>query len=866
MLDIATMSTLSENDSFLYEEILNNVPYGIVLLENFIIKYANSSFYENADYKEDLAGKHISIFLNEKDNKLLINTIKSKRKKAVLKLKRPDKTFFYVSCFFSYLTDSTVQISITYIDKNIFFSNFINNLEEMVFLKDDKSHYIYANDKFCDFLKLNKKDVVGSTDADILDKNIFDIVKKSDKEALRSNIPFRIIESIESKKLDVLKFKIPIGSAQLGLGGIVRNITEDVNRQKYLQYTKNTYEQLFHMFSHEFESKEKHIQLALNKAMLITKSDYGCISLIKKSSKEFESFYHNFSNDKIMESKKNRIKMFGHDFCSQKNINEEYHINNCVKNFIIQEKNLFDKNIVIKREMYLPIYEGKTIVGIIWLANKFEDYTLEDVRIITLLITGVWNTINNNLNGQYNINLLSQMRSMFNNHGAVMLVIDPKSGKILDNNPAAVKFYGYNEEELHNMCIQDINILDEEAIEKLRLKALRKKQKTFTFPHKLKNGDIRFVDVYSSPIYYRGKDALYSIIFDVTERETSLEQIKKLSNRDYLTNLFNRRYFEKAYQKLNDIENFPLGIVNGDVNKLKVVNDSLGHTYGDQLIIKAAEIIRRVFGEKAIVSRVGGDEFSVIILKADKIDITNKLKEIDKLCNEAEIIKNHNHVLSIAFGYAIQDFPGQGLESMIKVAEKYLYVNKHYDRRSLRSNTIDFILNTLFEKSERERNHSKRVSEIAGLIAKKMNFSDNKINRIKTAGELHDIGKIGVNIDILNKPDKLTDQEWKEMKAHAERSYRILDNTYEFSYIANAVRYHHERWDGFGYPAGLKGEEIPYDARIIALADSYDAMVNDRPYKKGISKEEAKVEIKKYSGSQFDPILAKNFIEIIDSL
>jgi putative nucleotidyltransferase with HDIG domain len=157
--------------------------------------------------------------------------------------------------------------------------------------------------------------------------------------------------------------------------------------------------------------------------------------------------------------------------------------------------------------------------------------------------------------------------------------------------------------------------------------------------------------------------------------------------------------------------------------------------------------------------------------------------------------------------------------------------------------------------------HSKRVSEFCEDIAAKMNFNKENVSQIRIAGLMHDIGKIGIDENILNKPQKLSSDEWKEIERHSEIGYRILSSVNEFSEIAEHVLEHHEKWNGKGYPRGLKGEEISLQARIIAVADAFDAMTRDRAYGKALSEEEAINEIRRCSGTQFDPEIAGVFVE-----
>ena len=190
-----------------------------------------------------------------------------------------------------------------------------------------------------------------------------------------------------------------------------------------------------------------------------------------------------------------------------------------------------------------------------------------------------------------------------------------------------------------------------------------------------------------------------------------------------------------------------------------------------------------------------------------------------------------------------------------------MYKHKLYESHSMRTKTIDMIMNTLFEKSTREMFHSKRVSDLCEAITLHMNFDQDDINSVKLAGLMHDIGKMGIDEKILNKPKSLTTSQWDEMRKHPEIGYRILNSSNEFSDMANYVLQHHERYDGNGYPNKLKGEEISIEARIIAVADSYDAMTSDRTYRKGLTEEEAINEIKKCAGKQFDPSIAKILVE-----
>lgn len=219
--------------------------------------------------------------------------------------------------------------------------------------------------------------------------------------------------------------------------------------------------------------------------------------------------------------------------------------------------------------------------------------------------------------------------------------------------------------------------------------------------------------------------------------------------------------------------------------------------------------------------------------------------------------------LSISFGYATKTDIDQDIKEILKESENSMYSHKLFESSSMRSRTIDLISKTLFEKSAREQVHSERVSILSVKLAELLGISKDEMNSIELIGLMHDIGKIGIDDNILNKPSQLSSEEYFQMKKHPEIGARILSSVLEFSEISTSVLQHHENWDGSGYPQGLKGEEIGIEARIIAIADAYDAMTSHRTYSKQKTKEEALKEIERCSGTQFDPILTKIFIEMI---
>lgn len=336
---------------------------------------------------------------------------------------------------------------------------------------------------------------------------------------------------------------------------------------------------------------------------------------------------------------------------------------------------------------------------------------------------------------------------------------------------------------------------------------------------------------------------------DFRARKKNLEKITYLSYHDQLTGLYNRHFFEAEVKRLDNKHNLPLSLIMLDVNGLKLTNDAFGHGVGDKLLIKVAEVLKDVCRSSDIICRIGGDEI-VILLPNTNFEFSELLvKRIYKKMSESKL---ENITISVSLGFAVKDSEDKKMDDIFVEAEGHMYRKKLTESKSMRNNTIQVILKTLNESNSREKIHSEQVSRLAVKIGRMMNFNDQELNELETAALMHDIGKIAVSDTILNKASSLTDLEFAEIKKHPEVGYHILKSVDAYSELAEYVLDHHERWDGNGYPRGLKGLQIPLFSRIISVADAYEAMTADRPYRKAMTREEAIKELEICSGKQFD--------------
>jgi diguanylate cyclase (GGDEF)-like protein/PAS domain S-box-containing protein len=442
-----------------------------------------------------------------------------------------------------------------------------------------------------------------------------------------------------------------------------------------------------------------------------------------------------------------------------------------------------------------------------------------------------------------------------------------KQGKIYLFNQVAEQLTGWTKEEAFGKPLEEIFDIRNELTRERFISPVREVLETGKtieiVSHTIlvsKDGIERAIEDSTAPI--KDEDGSINgvvLVFrDVTEKKERQEKIEYLSYHDHLTELYNRRFFEEELKRLDTERNLPITLIMGDVNGLKLANDAFGHAVGDELLKKVAEIMKEECRADDIIARIGGDEFVFLLPKTDSDEAKIIVQRINANLAQEKI---DSIILSVSFGWETKQEAAEEMTTIYKKAEDYMYRRKLSESSSMGNRTIKAIIGTLYEKNKREEQHSQRVSELCAAIGLALDISAEDLGELRTGGLMHDIGKITLDETILNKPGKLNDYEWFEVKRHSETGYRILNSVNEFSQLADCVIAHHERWDGKGYPNGLKGAEIPLQARIMALADAYDAMTCDRPYRQALSEDMVMAEIKSNAGKQFDPVIARVFLE-----
>lgn len=747
----------------------------------------------------------------------------------------------------------------------------IKNIEAVTRLSDDGVDRVKVSlsgfeQKFCFAVNEGDKELLA-----LLNEGLAIVSENGTYEALyRKWFPFLVDTKPDYRQIAIYFFGALLAAIVALLLFSFIMIRKEVKRQT-AKLQNNLYRNtiMFNVMNQEYSSVTDRLDYVLNEMIAMTGSEFGYIYLFDEATNQLtlNSWSKGVMAACLVAEKKTLYQLDGVGIWGEVIRQRKPMIINDFNKPNPLKQGYPQGHVKLAKWMAVPVFVDHHIVATVGLANRPVDYDENDIYQVTTLMSGVWNMIEKS---KYRDELeieknkyLSTLVSI--DEGVLVVGLDEKIELI---NKVCAKMTGWTEVEAKGMHYLDVLRLSHEDPSCDIIDPIAEVLK-FGINYELgnhailtsKDGQFYMLEDSASPIKNQHNQMLGVVLVfrDVTQKRSQIRQIEYLSFHDALTGLYNRRFFEAEIIRLDTPRNYPLTIIMADLNGLKLTNDAFGHHQGDILLKQTASLFKTHLRADDIAARWGGDEF-VILMPQTTSDQTQNI--VDRMNYAISQLETSKGILSIAFGWDTKTDATISFEDVFKNAEEYMYKRKISESQGVRGLTIKTILKTLYEKSPREESHSQRVKELAVKIAKALNLSQHTIDDIATLGLLHDIGKIIVSGEILEKPGRLTEAEYNEIKKHPAIGYRMLTATNEFSNIAKGVLSHHERWDGNGYPNGIKGTEIPIESRIITIADAYDAMTAKRPYRKnGLSAEKAKQVLIDCAGTQFDPVIVDILIK-----
>jgi two-component system cell cycle response regulator len=381
----------------------------------------------------------------------------------------------------------------------------------------------------------------------------------------------------------------------------------------------------------------------------------------------------------------------------------------------------------------------------------------------------------------------------------------------------------------------------------------------------------------------------------VAERTIDLmaanEELQRLSTMDPLTGFANHRKvieaLDETLAKLGNGDHCAVLFI--DIDFFKSINDTCGHAAGDATLKEFCQVVSSTLGGDGFFGRWGGEEFVGILANKDAEQARQIAEDIRRAVSDYSFSAGNGGHVTCSIGVAVYPGDGRDRATLAESADRAMYAAKCLGRNQVRLTSdpeiaafelqrmgtsrddltvqglIDALLTLVEARDHYTGLHTEEVEMLAIRIATELGLDPNEAQLVGIVGKLHDIGKVSIPDAILLKPERLTDEEWELIKRHSTVSGDVVSRIPQLRFLASAVRAHHERWDGTGYPDGLAGEDIPLAARIIAVADTYSAITTDRPYAAKRSKEEAISEIKRCSGTQFDPNVVDAFVRLFEA-
>ncbi|MDC7229663.1 MAG: diguanylate cyclase [Sphaerochaetaceae bacterium] len=739
---------------------------------------------------------------------------------------------------------------------------FLNADNRYSYIKDGEGRFLTVNDNLCRLLSCDEDSLLGKQIEEVAHHDLASLMVESDREALNELKTVEKETTWRERLYKTTKFPLLLPGGTIGLGAFAEDITEQRHLERTLRENARRAAAFSHLLSSSIKNPDNQLTNTLEEVCAINGSKIGVLLIIDEetrtitmgAAKEAKPLYDlPQKQGMVIPSSVTDCYLTEKSDASFSIINEQVD-QEPILSFITGEE------ISVMNLLVCTCMTGTTLSGILLLANSKEGYNETEGFQIQLLFSGIWANMHKAQNAAALEASKRDLRLILDSTAEGIFGTDGK-GRCTFCNASCLRLLGYEDEQellgknmhrlIHHSTREGLPI-DEGTCP---IRSCLSSSDGVAMESEVfwrKDGTCLDVLCYAYPQLENGTIIGSVITFlDNTERKRNQEKIAFLSLHDQLTGLHNRTYADQAMVRLDTEDQLPLSIIIGDVNGLKLTNDIFGHAMGDKLLQRIARSLRLSCRTSDVVSRIGGDEFLILLPYTDGNEANQIVKRIEEHLEEDGIRAGKR---SIALGSATKNSTEDAIQGTFDRAEDQMYRRKTLRRAETQKQQLQDLCEMLYEKAPVERLHAKKVQQHAAHLATLLHLNDEEASKLQRAGFYHDIGKVVLAPEIITSKnrDTLIQELYRE---HVSAGYRILNMFEETVDLAPMILHHHEWWDGSGYMKGLRGTEIPYFSRLLRLAEVWEREHLDQATNKQIEKT-----LTKLAGIEVDPHLVERIL------
>ncbi|MCK9348594.1 MAG: diguanylate cyclase [Sphaerochaeta sp.] len=742
---------------------------------------------------------------------------------------------------------------------------FLNANNRYSYIKDSEGRFLTVNDNLCRLLSCDENSLLGKQVEEVAHHDLATLMVESDREALNELKTVEKETHWRERLYKTTKFPLLLPGGTIGLGAFAEDITEQRHLERTLRENASRAAAFSHLLSSSINNPDNQLTNALEEVCAINGSKIGVLLIIDektgtitmKAAREAKPLYD-------LPQKQGMVIPSSTTECY---LQEKSDTSFLIINKQVDEEPILSyisgKKVTVKNLLVCTCMTGNTLSGILLLANSIESYNETEGFQIQLLFSGIWANMQKAENEAALEASQRNLRLILDSTAEGIFGTDEK-GRCTFCNASCLRLLGYedaqellgkNMHQLIHHSTREGLLIDEETCP---IRSCLSSSDGVAMENEVfwrKDGTCLDVLCYAYPQVEDGTIIGSVITFlDNTERKRNQEKIAFLSLHDQLTGLHNRTYADQAMVRLDTEDQLPLSIIIGDVNGLKLTNDIFGHAMGDKLLQRIARSLRLSCRTSDVVSRIGGDEFLILLPHTDGNEADQIAKRIEEHLEEDGIRAGKR---SIALGSATKTSTEETIQGTFDRAEDQMYRRKTLRRAETHKKQLQDLSEMLYEKAPGERLHAVKVQRHAARIASLLHLNDEEASKLQRAGLYHDIGKVVLEPEIITSKNRstLVQERYRE---HVSAGYRILNMFEETVDLAPMILHHHEWWDGSGYMKGLRGTEIPYFSRLLRLAEVWEREHLDQATNEQIEKT-----LTKLAGIEVDPHLVERILSAL---